>query len=214
MPQMGDQRSPRARSSSGASSPATGSRPTRRSPTSPPTRWTSRSRRRPAGALARIVVEAGETVDVGDRDRRDRRRRREPGRGASASGAPRAVVAAGRPTDDARPFRVISPVVRRIADEHDDRSARGRRAPASAAASARRTYSPTSRRGGNGRPSEPDPAAYRVAVPARARRPTTNGHRLRRGAGEPMTPMRRRSPSTWCAAAGRRRTARPSSRST
>ena len=43
-------RSPRARSSSGASSPATGSRPTRRSPMSPPTRWTSRSRRRRAAA--------------------------------------------------------------------------------------------------------------------------------------------------------------------
>ena len=46
--QDGHLASPRARSSSGASSPATGSRPTRRSPTSRPTRWTSRSRRRRA----------------------------------------------------------------------------------------------------------------------------------------------------------------------
>ena len=107
-------RSARERSSSGASGPATGSRPTRRSPTSPPTRSTSRSPPRPAagsrGSSPSRARPSPSATDGRDRYRRQAGRSA-PGRAlrragtdaaASARGRPVALLFAGRPADRRR----------------------------------------------------------------------------------------------------------------
>ena len=118
MPKMGISISSRGRSSSGASSPETGSRPTRPSPTSPPTRSTSRSHPRRAGASRRSSPNPATPSRSVSRSRRSTRVRR-PG---SASG--RVAGRAARPRGRDRPRATrqasgfFSPVVRRIADKH------------------------------------------------------------------------------------------------
>ena len=122
---------------------ATGSSTRRRSSTSRPTRSTPRSRRRPPGRVAEIVVEVGTTVDVGTvlariatdaspgrrtppsrTARRPRARPRRPpadaGRGdRDAAPEPGAATPDDAPRRGARPAPAATrPVVQRIAAEH------------------------------------------------------------------------------------------------
>ena len=74
-----------------------------------------------SGRLARILAEPGDTVAVGDADRRDRRRRDGRARRIRDESPPgRATRPRSAATDGARPDRsgFFSPVVRRIADKH------------------------------------------------------------------------------------------------
>ena len=138
--------SPRGRSSSGSGTRARRSRPTSRCSRSRPTRSTPRFRARGRGVVAKILVQEGETVDVGTKlaeiapdgaapapaePSRAAARAREPEAAAeadAAASAEEATAPAERPrrrrrsrrapasTDNGKTF--VSPVVARIAAEH------------------------------------------------------------------------------------------------
>ena len=118
------------------------------------------------GRLARIVAEAGDTVDGRRADRRDRRRRARR-RGPSAGGLTTSPLRARRRRSRARPTAPgSSPRSCGESPTSTVSTSSRSRAPASAAACARRTCSPTSRRGGNGKQKRP-----RCSTPSRPYRP-------------------------------------------
>ena len=198
----------RARSSPGASRPATGSSTRRRSATSRPTRSTPRCPSPAAGRVAEILVEPGQTVDGRDGARADRHRRRAPARRTPAR--PRRPRPATRRAGRRRRGRRPPPA-----------AASGRRASRPAALQPRRRARIAAEHGidldavqGTGRggrvrkqdvlalvdggrrgrrPSARAAAAHRVALPARARPPPRRPPRAAAGGprGEPLSRMRR-----------------------
>ena len=182
------------------------------------------------GRLAKILVEAGDTVPVGDRDRRDRRRRWP---GSATSEAPRAHAGRGSCRDgdpaaaggEPRPRRGRSVRLRLPRRAPDRRQARrrsrpGRRDrdrradPQEGPARAHRVRRQAAASRGPGGAEAP---AHRVALRAGAEPPaaTARSRRPSTGRREPMSPMRQAIAEHMVRQPARRpRTARRSSRST